>query len=87
MLRNCKPSALKIAGEAEKNTGIKLSAQKIKNFLRECGYGGRECRVRKCNKNKRFVYAAELKNYTYGYWKIVIFTGESKFNLSSHMGK
>lgn len=84
-------SAPKIAADIEKYLGKKVSDSTVRRVLRKNNYHGRIARnkpfINDRNKKKRLDFAREHLKKPADYWKDVIFTDESKFNVFSSDGK
>lgn len=89
--RNPKLSAPRIRSEVENEIGKHVTAQTIRNVLHEAGLNGRTARrkpyISKVNRRKRLAYAKEHVNDGHDFWKKVVFTDESKFNLFKSDGR
>lgn len=59
--------------------------ENVRRILRSNGYNGRTPRrkplISKVNQQKRLTYALKYQNETADFWKQVLFTDESKFNI------
>ncbi|KAL9706439.1 hypothetical protein quinque_009957 [Culex quinquefasciatus] len=82
---NPRLSAPKLADSLYQNTGVRVNPQTIRNVIRSKGYRG--CVARKkpfisaINKNKRLLYAKKYVSKPKEFWRDVMFTDESKYNL------
>jgi hypothetical protein len=74
-----------MASEVQQDFNITISAQTVRNRLREKGFKGQVPRkkpfISKTNMTKRFNWAKIHQNWTVDDWKKVIWSDESKFNL------
>lgn len=88
---NRRISAHAVKIEIEKELGITLHANTIRNRAHEVGLFGRVARkkpfVNKANRAKRLKYAKEMLDKPLGFWETVIWSDESKFNLFGSDGK
>ena len=84
-------SASKVKMEIEKELGVFVHANTVRNWLHEIGLYGRVARkkpyVNKINRGKRIAYARMMIQKPFDYWKHVIWSDGSKFNLSGSDGK
>lgn len=84
-------SAPKLAVIAEKELGKKASASTIRNMLHNANLHGRKARrkpfISKKNQNTRLRFAKEYENKDFSFWKTVLFTDESKYNIFGSDGK
>ena len=84
-------SASTVKGEVEKELGISLHANTIRNRLHEIGFYGRVARkkplVNKINRGKRIDYAKTMIKMPFDYWKHVLWSDESKFEIFRSAGK
>ena len=84
-------SALTVKAEIEKELGVFVHANTIRNRLHEIGLYSRVARkkpqVSKINRGKRITYAKMMMEKPYDYWKHVLWSDESKFNLFGSDGK
>ena len=84
-------SAPTIKAEIEKELGVIVHANTIRNRLHEIGLYGRVARkkpyVNKINRGKRMAYAKMMMEKSYDYWKHAVWSDESKFNLFGSDGK
>jgi transposase len=89
--KNPKTSAPALAGQLCEYFGIQVSAQKVRNALKQRGYNGRVARkkpwISKINSNKRLAFVKSHSNKDKDFWKSLIFTDESKFNLIGSDGR
>ena len=83
-------SARKLAEQAEEYYGIKLSHQTIRNRIRDQGFQGRLVRnkpyLSKKHMKRRLQFAKKFKNVPLSFWKKILWSDESKFNLKSSDG-
>lgn len=84
-------SAPKLASIAEKDLGKKCCPQTIRNILERDGFNGRRARhkplINKRNQKARLRFANEHESKDFSFWKNVLFTDESKFNLFGSDGR
>lgn len=84
-------SASAVKNELEKEIGIVIHPNTIRNRLHEIGLYGRVARkkplVNKPNRTKRIRYAKTMMEKPFSYWKNVLWSDESKFNLFGSDGK
>ncbi|CAF1541910.1 unnamed protein product [Rotaria magnacalcarata] len=84
-------SALSVKLELEKELGVKIHANTVRNRMHEIGLYGRVARkkplVNKVNRTKRIQYAKTMLEKPFGSWKEVLWSDESKFNLFGSDGK
>ncbi|GFW84597.1 transposable element Tcb1 transposase [Trichonephila clavipes] len=78
-------SAPKLASSVSSEIGKKISAETVRRVLHNAGFHGRTP-VRKplincVNRKKRLYFAKEHISKPESFWKAVIFSDESKFNL------
>ena len=77
--------------EIEKELDVIVHTNTIRNRLHEIGLYGRVVRkkpyVNKINRGKRIAYAKMMMEKPYDYWKHVLWSDESKFNLFGYDGK
>ena len=77
--------------EIEKELGVIVHANTIRNRLHEIGLYGRVARkkpyINKINREKRIAYAKMMMEKLYDYWKHVLWSDKSKFNLFGSDGK
>ena len=80
-----------VKAEIEKELGVIVHANTIRNRLHEIGLYGRVARkkpyVNKINRGKRIAYAKMMMEKPYDYWKHVLWSDESKFYLFESDGK
>ena len=74
-----------VNAETEKELGVTVHANIIRNRPHEIGLYGRVARkkpyVNKINRGKRIAYAKMMMEKPYDYWKHVLWSDESNFNL------
>lgn len=84
-LQNRKVSAAKIAAEVKAVTRTDVCPQTVRNRLHETGLHGRVPRkkplISKRNKVKRLNFAKEHINKSPEFWRSILWSDESKFNL------
>ena len=84
-------SAPTVKTEIEKELGVIVHANTIRNRLHEIGLYGRVARKKPCvnkiNRRKRIAYAKMMMKKSYDYWKHLLWSDESKFNLFGSNGK
>ena len=84
-------SALTVKAKIEKELGVIVRANTIRNRLHEIGlYGGiarKKPYVNKINRGKRIDDAKMMMEKPCAYWKHVLWSDESKFNLFGSDGK
>ena len=82
---NPKMSASKVMLEIEKQTGQTCNPQTIRRILYISGYHGRNIRkkpfVDSTNRRKWLNFVEEYENKDENFWKSVIFSDESKYNI------
>ena len=90
-LKNRCSSASAIAAEVKDTTGVEVHAQTIRNRLHENGLRGRVARKKPFislkNKKKRLKFAKEYSGKPMEFWKSILWSDESKFNLFGSDGK
>ena len=78
-------SAPTVKAEIKRELGITVRANTIRNRLHEIGWYGRVARkksyINKIHRGKRIAYAKMMMEKPYDYWKHVLWSNESKFNL------
>ena len=88
---NRRKSAPTVKAEIEKQLGVIVHANTIRNRLHEIGLYGRIARkkpyVNKINRGKRIDDVKMMMEKPYDYWKHVLWSDESKFNLFGSDGK
>ena len=84
-------SASVVKEELEKELGVIIHPNTVRNRIHEIGLYGRVARkkplVNKPNRTKRIKYAKEMMEKSFSYWKDVLWSDESKFNLFGSDGK
>lgn len=84
-------SASAVKSEIEKELSVSLHANTVRNRLHEIGFYGRVARkkplVNKVNREKRVTYAKTMMKMPFDYWKQVLWSDESKFNMFRSDGK
>lgn len=84
-------SAQKIANKIEEDHNIKISSQTVRNRIHEQGFQGRVCRKKpfltKKHKQRRLAFAKKYVDMPIEFWKKVIWSDESKYNLISSDGQ
>ena len=80
-----KVSAPKLANEISQRTNKVCNPETVRLVLRNNGCNGRVARkkpyINSVNKNKRINFAKKYKSTDISFWKKVLFTDESKFNI------
>ncbi|GFV63976.1 transposable element Tc1 transposase [Trichonephila clavipes] len=80
-----KLSAVKLAAETSRIMGRNVSAETVRNVIRHAGYSSRVARKKPFislqSQKKRFKFAKTYQLKTDNFWKKVIFSDESKFNI------
>ncbi|GFV51528.1 transposable element Tcb1 transposase [Trichonephila clavipes] len=80
-----KLSAVKLAAETSRIMGRSVNAETVRNVIRHAGYSSRVARKKPCislqNQKKRLEFAKTHRLKTDNFWKKVIFSDESKFNI------
>ncbi|GFU83148.1 HTH_Tnp_Tc3_2 domain-containing protein [Trichonephila clavipes] len=80
-----KLSAVKLASETSRIMGRSVSAETVRNVIRHAGYSSRVARrkpfISLQNQKKRLEFAKTHQLKTDNFWKKVIFSDESKFNI------
>jgi transposase len=91
LIKDRKISAKKAAEEFEKTTGKKVSAKTIKRIGKENEYNQRialkKPYINSRNRKKRIEFANDNLNKDNSYWKRILWSDESKFNLFGSDGK
>jgi len=86
-----KISAPKLAGMIDTDYNIRVVPQTIRNVIRNAGYKGCVARkkpfISKINKKKRLDFAKSHINKVNDFWKSVLFSDESKFNIFGSDGR
>ncbi|CAK9818393.1 Transposable element Tc1 transposase [Anthophora quadrimaculata] len=90
-IKNPFVSAKSLAVDIATYSGKEVSAQTVRNVLHSAEIYGRAARkkpfINEKNREKRFGFAKIYINKTMEFWKTVIFSDESKFNLFGSDGK
>ncbi|GFT08772.1 transposable element Tcb1 transposase [Trichonephila clavipes] len=80
-----KLSAVKLAAETSRIMGRNVSAETVRNVIRHAGYSSRVARKKPFislqNQKKRLEFAKTHQWKIDNFWKKVIFSDESKFNI------
>ncbi|GFT18178.1 HTH_Tnp_Tc3_2 domain-containing protein [Trichonephila clavipes] len=80
-----KLSAVKLAAETSRIMGRSVSAETVRNMIRHAGYSSRVARKKPFislqNQKKCLEFAKTHQLKTDSFWKKVIFSDESKFNI------
>ncbi|GFX80625.1 transposable element Tcb2 transposase [Trichonephila clavipes] len=88
---NPKLNAVKLAAETSRIMGKSVSAETVRNMIRHAGYISRVARKKPFislqNQKKRLEFAKTHQLKTDNFWKKVIFTDESKFNIFGSDGR
>lgn len=75
----------------ENDLGKKCCPQTIRNILNKADYNGRRARrkrlINERNQKERLRFAKEHQSKDFSFWKNVLFTDESKFNLFGSDGR
>jgi hypothetical protein len=83
--QNQRISATKVTAELKDDLDVNVCTGTVRNSLRSRRYHGRVARrkyfVSEANRKKRLEFAKKYINTPMEYWKRVIFTDESKFNI------
>jgi transposase len=86
-----KTSAPKLAGMIDTEYNVKVVPQTIRNVIRNAGYKGCVARkkpfISQINKKKRLDFAKAHINKGNDFWKSVLFSDESKFNIFGSDGR
>ncbi|GFX35089.1 transposable element Tc1 transposase [Trichonephila clavipes] len=86
-----KLSAVKLAAETSRIMGRSVSAETVRNVIRHAGYSSRVARKKPFislqNQKKRLEFAKTHPLKTGNFWKKVIFSDESKFNIFGSDGR
>lgn len=84
-------SAASVRQEIEQELGVVISNQTVRRRLHEIGFFGHIARkkpyVNKVNRLKRLQYVKRYQNKEINFWKQVIWSDESKFNMFGSDGK
>lgn len=83
-------SAKNIAQKVEKDHNLKITPQTVRNRIHEHGFQGRVVRKKpflsKNHMQKRLAFAKKYSTMPLSFWKKVIWSDESKYNLKSSDG-
>ncbi|GFV15526.1 transposable element Tc1 transposase [Trichonephila clavipes] len=86
-----KLSAVKLAAETSRIMGRSVSAETVRNVIRHAGYSSRVARKKPFislqNQKKRLEFTKTHQLKTDNFWKKVIFSDESKFNIFGSDGR
>ncbi|GFX72905.1 transposable element Tcb1 transposase [Trichonephila clavipes] len=86
-----KLSAVKLAAETSRIMGRSVSAETVRNVIRHAGYSSQVARKKTFislqNQKKRLEFAKTHQLKTDNFWKKVIFSDESKFNIFGSDGR
>ncbi|GFY03911.1 transposable element Tc1 transposase [Trichonephila clavipes] len=86
-----KLSAVKLAAETSRIMGRSVSAETVRNVIRHAGYSSRVARKKPFislqNQKDRLEFAKSHQMKTDNFWKKVIFSDESKFNIFGSDGR
>ncbi|GFT84625.1 HTH_Tnp_Tc3_2 domain-containing protein [Trichonephila clavipes] len=86
-----KLSVVKLAAETSRIMGRSISAETVRNVIRHAGYSSRVARkklfIRLQNQKKRLEFTKTHQLKTDNFWKKVIFSDESKFNIFGSDGR
>lgn len=89
--KNPKISAPKLADEIATASGKKVHPENVRRILRSSGYNGRVPRrkpfISSVNQQKRLAFASAHIDKDFEFWKTVVFTDESKFNVFGSDGR
>lgn len=89
--RNPKVSAEHLSRDLSKRCAKPVTGQTVRNLLRETGYSSRTARnkpyISEVNRKKRLEFAEKYISEDETFWRTVIFSDESKFNLFGNDGK
>ena len=84
-------SAQSLANDIASSSGKVVCAQTVRNVLHNVGLHGRTARkkpfISEANREKRLTFAKEYVNRPIEFWKNIIFSDESKFNLFGSDGQ
>lgn len=88
---NPSTSAQVIANNLSRDYNVKVTPQTVRNRLKSCGFVGRVPRkkpyIGKLNRKRRLDFAKEYISKPTPFWESVIFSDESKFNVSGSDGR
>lgn len=91
VVENPMTSAPKLAGMVNKDYGVNVVPQTVRNVLKRFGYNGCTPRhkpfISAVNKRKRLDFAKSHVDKPTSFWNSVIFSDESKFNVFSSDGR
>ncbi|GFS57680.1 transposable element Tcb2 transposase [Trichonephila clavipes] len=86
-----KLSVVKLAAEISRIMGRSVSAETVRNVIRHAGYSSRVARKKPFislqNQKKRLEFTKTHQLKTDNFWKKVIFSDESKFNIFGSDGR
>ncbi|GFS96774.1 transposable element Tc1 transposase [Trichonephila clavipes] len=86
-----KLSVVKLAAETSRIMGRSVSAETVRNVIRHAGYSSRVARKKPFislqNQKKRLEFTKTHQLKTDNFWKKVIFSDESKFNIFGSDGR
>ncbi|GFT07914.1 transposable element Tc1 transposase [Trichonephila clavipes] len=86
-----KLSVVKLAAETSRIMGRSVSAETVRNVIRHAGYSSRVARKKPFislqNQKKRLEFTKTHQLKTDNFWKEVIFSDESKFNIFGSDGR
>lgn len=84
-------SASKISGELEKYNNKKVHPETVRRAIVEAGFNSRVPRrkplISEVNRKKRIAFAKQYVNETPDFWRKVIFSDESKYNVFGSDGR
>lgn len=91
IVRDPKIEATKLAEELTRRSGKKIGAYTIRRTLNREGYNARNPRrkpyISTVNRQKRLAFAQKYVAYPETFWKRVLYTDESKYNIFGSDGK
>ncbi|GFY44796.1 transposable element Tc1 transposase [Trichonephila inaurata madagascariensis] len=89
--KNPKISASKFADQIATASGKKVHPETVRRILRSGGYNGRVSRkkpfISSVNQQKKLDFASAHVDKDFDFWKTVVFTDESKFNVFGSDGR
>ncbi|GFY41541.1 transposable element Tc1 transposase [Trichonephila inaurata madagascariensis] len=89
--KNPKISAPKLADQIATASGKKVHPETVRRILRSGGYNGRVSSrkpfISSVNQQKRLDFASPHVDKDFDFWKTVVFTHESKFNVFRSDGR
>ncbi|GFY56487.1 transposable element Tc1 transposase [Trichonephila inaurata madagascariensis] len=89
--KNPKISAPKLADQIETSSGKKVHPETVRRILRSGGYNdrisSRKPFISSVNQQKRLDFASPHVDKEFDFWKTVVFTDESKFNVFRSVGR